>query len=95
MGSVIKKYLIWAVLGGILYFFLSYHIIISGHSFELLKKSKLSLKYTIYSIDKKRMRTIMKIDELREDGIGELLVEMGRMTEEQYEGLMNRYSNED
>ena len=95
MGSVIKKYLIWAVLGGILYFFLSYHIILSKNSFDLLKKSELSLKYTIYSIEKKRMRTIMAIDELREDGIGELLVEKGLMTEEQYESFMDMYSDED
>lgn len=83
-----KKLLFWAAIAGTLYFFLSYHIIYIEKSVKLLKKSKLTLEYTIYSAELKNNRTILSVDMLREDGIGELLVEVGRMSQEEMESLM-------
>lgn len=83
-----KKLLFWAVLGGILYFFLSYHIIYIEKSLKLLKKSELTLEYTLYSANLKTNRTILSVDVLREDGIGDLLVEMERISEQEMESLV-------
>jgi len=95
MSQVLKKYLIWAVLGAAFYGLLSYHFIIIGHSVNLLKKSELSLNYTFYSTNGKRNRTMMAIDELRDDGIGELLMEKGRMSEAEYNKYMEKYAYEE
>lgn len=95
MGSVLKKWLIWAALGAILYGLLSYHIVIIGKSLKLLRKSELTLEYTIYSTHNKRNATIMQIDPLRRDGIGDLLVEAGRMSEAEYERYLQKYGYED
>jgi len=91
----VKKILIFAVLGGGLYFLLSYHFIIIGKDIKLLQKSSLTLNYTIFSTKAKTNESILSIDVLREDGIGDLLVEVGKMSEDELELLMIKYSEED
>lgn len=83
-----KKLLFWAVIGGIIYFFLSFHLIHIGKGVKLLKKSELTLEYTFYSANLKTNRTILSVDVLREDGIGDLLVEMERISEQEMESLV-------
>ena len=91
----LKKFFFIAVIGGILYFFLSYHIIFIGSSPKLLKKSSLTLNYTFYNAKGKTNETILAIDELREDGIGDILYEEGRITEGELERLMRKFGGED
>jgi len=50
---------------------------------RLLKKSSFTLEYTIFSVKGKSNKAILAVDVLREDGIGELLIEEGLMTEEE------------
>ncbi len=90
----VKKILIFVILGGGLYFLLSYHFILIGNKVKLLEKSSLTLNYTIFSTKAKSNASILSIDVLREDGIGDLLVKMGRMSEEELELLMIKYSEE-
>ena len=91
----LKKFFFIAVIGGILYFLLSYHIIFIGSSVKLLKKSSLTLNYTFYNAKGKTNETILAIDELREDGIGDILYEEGRITEGELERLMRKFEGED
>lgn len=87
-----KKILVWGSLAVILYFLLSYHFIFFGISaVKPLKKSKLTLEYTFFNAKGKTNKTIMAIDDLRNDGIADLLVEMGMMSEEEKESLMALY----
>jgi hypothetical protein len=74
----IKKIAIFAILGAALYVLLSYHFIFIGNSIKPLKKTQLTLKYTIFSTKAKSVESILAIDELRKAGIGELLVKMGK-----------------
>jgi len=87
MAMSLKKKTIFLIFGGvILYFLLSYHIIITGRgmgNIRLLKKSTYTLKYSIFSTKGKSNKTILAIDSLREDGIGELLKEEGLMSDEE------------
>ena len=83
-----KKLLFWAVIGGIIYFLLSYHMIYIDKRIKFLKKTELTLEYTFYSADLKTNRSILSVDSLREDGIGDLLVEMGKLSEEEMESLV-------
>ena len=80
-----KKSLKYAAIAALLYFILSNHFIFFGMKLKLLRKSTLTLKYTIFSVEKKTPKNILKIKELREDGIGKLLVEMKKMSQDDLE----------
>jgi hypothetical protein len=95
MNKRIKQYLLWAAAGALLYFFLSYHIIYSHKSLYLLEKSDKTLEYTFYSFDNKKPEQILKVDDLRYDGVGELMVELGILSEEEMLDLVNQYEVED
>jgi hypothetical protein len=89
MWSRIKGYLLIAAAGAAAYFLLSHHVIFYGQEASviqnvyLLKKSSLNLHYTFFSLHQKKPEAVMKIKQLREDGIGDLLVELGLLTEQE------------
>ena len=92
----IKKLFFWSMLTGAMYILLSYHFIFSGISdVHLLKKSKLTLEYTFYNIGGKTNTTILSKEPLREDGIGDLLADMGRMSETEWDRIMKKFEPED
>jgi len=91
MNSRIKQYILIAVVAAAGYFIMSNHFIFNGSDIRLLKKSTLHLHYTFYSIKLKKPKVIMKIDYLREAGIGDLLVDMGIINEEEKSRLENKY----
>ena len=91
MPKVIRRYLPWIIMGIIFYILLSYHFIFVGKSIKLLKKSRLTMEYTIYSISGKKNATIMAIKSLRQDDIGRLLIRLGKMSQSEYETLMSKY----
>jgi hypothetical protein len=91
MKSKLKKAIVWGIVGCAFYFLLSHHIIFIGSKVKLLRKSNLTLEYTIFSTQGKGNASIIGIDQLREDGIGELLVEMGKMSQEELDRLLDKY----
>jgi len=87
-----KKILLWGGLALSLYIAMSYHFIYFGWpNIKILKKSELTLSYTFFSAQGKTNRVILAIDPLRKDGIADILVEMGRMSEEQKEAILELY----
>ncbi len=92
MNSRIKQYILIAVAAIALYYVMTNHFIFYGTQVHLLKKSSLHLHYTFFSVKEKKPDNIMKIDYLREAGIGDLLVELDIIDEEQKNQLENRYS---
>jgi len=92
MNSRIKQYILIAVIAAAAYFVLSNHFIFYGTQVHLLKKPKLHLHYTFYSIKEKRPSSVMKIDYLREAGIADLLLELGMIDNEQKAKLESEYS---
>ena len=91
MNSRIKQYILIAVLAVAAYFIMSNHFIFYGTSVHLLKKPSLHLHYTFFSIKDKKPGSIMKIDYLRDAGIGDLLVELGMIDQEQRSNLESEY----
>jgi len=88
MLSRIKQY---ALLGAIVYafyFLLSHHFIVTGFDIEsfkdtrVLKKKELTLKYTFFSLKQASPEKVMQIPELREVGIGDVMIEKGMVTQE-------------
>ena len=95
MKQQLIKYLFIAILVGIGYFFSTYHVIIMNRDFYLLKKPYLTFEYTFYNITNRDPKDVMRVDMLREDGIGDLLVELGLLTEMQAARLEAKYDAED
>jgi hypothetical protein len=88
----LKRVLLWGGIAAILYVLLAYHLIFFGGTrVRMLKKSSVTLEYTFFSAHGKSNATIMAVDELREAGIGDLLVDMGKMSEKERNALMARY----
>jgi hypothetical protein len=86
-----KKSLLFIVLGALLYVALTHHFIIIDARVKILPKSKWSLDYTFYSTHGQTPGQMIAIEDLRRDGIADLLVEAGRLTEAQKEFLLTRY----
>ena len=95
MRNRIIKYIMMGILLGIGYFFASRHIIINERDFSTLKKSYLTFEYTFYNVTERDPEDIMRIDLLREAGIGDLLVEMGLLGEMRKEKLEYRFEYEE
>ena len=95
MLKTIKRYLLYAVLIGLVYLLLANHYIyIGGKDFRILKKESLNLKYTFFSIQSKSPANIIKIDDLRWAGIGDILYEQGLVTKDQQVSLESKYEYE-
>jgi len=92
MNSRIKQYILLAVAALALYYIMDNHFVFYGTQVHLLKKSSLHLHYTFFSLKNKKPANIMEIDYLREAGIGDLLVELGIINEEQKNQLEDQYS---
>jgi hypothetical protein len=97
MWSRIKGYMLLAAVGAAAYFLLSHHIIFYGHEASVvqnvyfLKKSTLNLHYTFFSLHQKKPEAIMKIHQLRQDGIGDLLVQVGLLSRQDKDRLESQY----
>jgi len=91
MQNGLKKLVIWVVILVCGYFILSNHFVFIGSSLRVLKKSHLTLENTIFSTQGKSIESIMDVEDMRNDGIGELLVEKGLITEDKLLALLERY----
>ena len=92
MKARLKQYLLIAFIALAGYFIMNNHIIFDGKQVYLLRKTSMHLHYTFYSIKQKKPETIMQVDKLRDAGIGDLLVELGKMTDEERYQLESKYS---
>lgn len=94
MREKIKLLILMTFLGAAGYFLLSYHFIYLGSSIKLLNKSRLTSDYTFVYASNKSAESILRIDTLREAGIGDILVEIGRISEEKKESLEKKFDSD-
>ncbi|RLB84286.1 MAG: hypothetical protein DRH24_05445 [Deltaproteobacteria bacterium] len=94
MLKKMSSYILLAFLAAAGYFLLNHHIIFSGMTVKLLNKSKLTSDYTFINTSDRNIESLMKIDTLREAGIGKVLVEMGRISEEERESLERKFDSD-
>jgi hypothetical protein len=91
---LLKKILVFAAIAAVAYFLMSYHCIFIGNQVKLLKKSEFTLKYTFYSVKGRSNASIMAVDDLYKDGIGQLLVDAGKMSEAELNEYISRTDQE-
>lgn len=82
MKQRLKQYFLIALAAAALWFLLNNHFIFKDKQVFMLQKTSLNLHDTFVSLDNKRPETIMENDDLRDAGIGDILVELGLLTEE-------------
>jgi hypothetical protein len=87
----LKQYFFIGLVIAVVYLLLSQHIIIQGKNFFFLKKQEMTLEYTFFSIQEKKAANIMQIAPLRKAGIGNILVELQIITDEERYKLENYY----
>ena len=95
MLSRIKQYLLIAAVVGGFYFLLSHHFIFTGwNSVDLLNKRELTLKYTFFSLKQAIPEKVLRIEELRDAGIGDIMIENGMLSETQYDAILRKLDSE-
>ena len=85
MRDILKKIILFGIIGAIIYMLLSYHFIIVRNNVRLLKKTSYNMDDIIYSTKGKKVETILDNDVLYKAGIGDLLVKEGLMSKEKLE----------
>ena len=95
MKNRLKQYAFLAAAAALLWFVLDNHFIIDGKDVHLLKKSSLNLHDTFVSLNNKRPASLLKNERLREAGIGELMVDIGMLSEEEHSRLESKLDYSD
>lgn len=95
MKQRLKQYALMAAAAALIWFVLDNHFIFIGSEVHLLKKSSLNLHDTFVSLDNKRPASVMQNDRLREAGVGELMVDIGILSEEERSRLESKYDYSD
>ena len=94
MRQRIKQYILIALAAAAMYFLLDNHFIFQGRHVYLLKKATLNLHDTFVSLDHKKPEYFFRNDRLVEAGIGDLLVDLGLITEDQKYALESKYGDD-
>ena len=94
MRGKIKLLLLIVFLGTVGYFLLSYHFVYLGSNIKLLNKARLTSDYTFVYAANKSAESILRIDTLREAGIGDILVETGKISEEERASLEEKFDSD-
>jgi hypothetical protein len=90
MIKKLKQYALIAAAAALLWFVLDNHFIFSGNNVRLLKKEELNLHDTFISLDNKKPETILRNDRLREAGLGDLMVELGILSQDKKSELESK-----
>jgi hypothetical protein len=89
MLSRLKNYFWVALAAGAFYFLLTHHFIFFSLSdFDLLKKKEPTFKYTFYSIQQHPPEETLRIKELRDAGIENIMLERGLLSEQRLDMIL-------
>mgnify|MGYP000409704412 CR=1 FL=1 len=89
--KIFRKLCILGILAGMIYFIFNYHVIYYKFNFWILKKSHPTYRYTFVNLYGKDPEEVLSIDELREDGVGDIFLELGLLTERELDRILYLY----
>ena len=95
--ELVRKIVLWGSLAAVFYMLLAFHYIyFGGTRVKMLKKTKLSLMETFTDLSTKAIsnKKILENDALRDAGLADILVDMGRMTEAERDKILALYDEE-
>jgi hypothetical protein len=95
MRHRLKQYFLILLAAAAFYFVLDNHFVFKKNRVYLLQKMTLNLHDTFVSLDNKRPETILENEDLRDAGIGDLMVELGMLTDEEKGRIEQQYAYED
>ena len=90
----LKRFILVIIIAVLGYLLLSFHIVYFGNGIKILKKARLTSEYTFANVKGLPVESILKIDTLREAGIGDILVEMGKLDKERKEILEKQFESD-
>lgn len=89
MLQKIRNYILIALVIGAFYFLLSHHFLFTSYNdITFLKKSELTFKYTFVSMKQQSPERILRINELRNAGVEDFLLEKGLVTEDRLNKIL-------
>jgi len=94
MLKLLLKIILLVLVGFCCYFLLTHHILFFGGSVKLLKKSRYTSEYTFLNASSAPVESLMRIDTLREAGLGDLLIEMKRLDSKKKKVLEQKYESD-
>ena len=89
----LKSIVFWGLVIGAGYYLMGHHIVFFGWQPKTLAKAKFTFEDTFTSTTGLNNTQILSNETLRRAGVGALLVEMGRISEEELENLLNQFKN--
>ena len=95
MLTRIRNLLFMGLILALIYFLASRHIIIHETEFAIINKDELTFEYTFVNLTNRRADDIMRNDILRDAGIGDVMVDMGLISEGKKIELENWYGLQD
>ena len=91
MLTRIKHYILIAAAIGAFYYLLSHHFIMTSWTdFDVLEKSELTLANTFCSVKQVSPEQLLGMEDLREAGIGEWMVERGMLTQQKLDYILRK-----
>ncbi|MCJ7772702.1 MAG: hypothetical protein MUP22_06165 [Desulfobacterales bacterium] len=79
MWKKLNRFFLIIIIAATVYSLLSFHVVYFGNAIKILKKARLTSEYTFVNVKGMPAESILKIDTLREAGIGDTLVDMGKL----------------
>jgi hypothetical protein len=89
----LRSVVFWGVVIGVGYYLMGHHIVFFGWEPRTLKKAKFTFEDTFSSTTGMNNHQILSHETLRKAGLGRLLVEMGKISEEELEKLMSQFKD--
>jgi hypothetical protein len=92
--ELVKKIVLWGSLAAVFYMLLAFHYIyFGGMKVKMLKKTNFTLLETFTDLSSTAITNerILQNNALRDAGLADLLVDMGRMSEQERERIMAKY----
>jgi hypothetical protein len=95
MVNRIRNYVLVALAIGAFYYLLSHHFIFSSfRDVDVLNKAELTFKYTFVSVKQIKPEVILRVESLRDAGLGQILVERGMLSEGRLTMILDKIESE-